>query len=114
MASAKARHLHDAVTDILQRVNALSSLLNFATNDLRNQLRSQLRECTARSFALNDLHHLFADRTDLRRGSVCSFFYLIWPSLGKCDGEEAQKVIIGGFDGDVGFDERLPFTYERS
>lgn len=77
------------MTNVLQRVNALSSLLNFAANDLRNQFRSQLRKRAARSFALNDLYHLFADSTDLRRGSVCSLFDLIRPSLGKCDGEKA-------------------------
>ena len=91
-------------------VNALCSLLDLTTNNFGNQLRSQLRKCAVRGFALNDLNHLLANGTNLRGCGICSLFDLVRSSLGERDGEQAEEVIIGGFDDDVGFNERLPFA----
>ena len=102
------------ITNILQWINALCRLLNFAANNFRNQFCCQLRQRAARRFALNDLHHLFANSADLGGGSVCSLLDLVWPSLGESDREKAKEVVIGGLNSDVGFNERLPFADERS
>ena len=34
--------------------------------------------------------------------------------LGEGDGEETEEVVIGGLDGDVGLDQRLPLADEGS
>ena len=91
-------------------VDALCSLLDLTTNDFGNQLRSQLRKRAVRRFALDYLNHLLANGANLRGCGICSLFDLIRSSLGERDGEQAEEVIIGGFDDDVGFDERLPFA----
>ena len=91
-------------------VNALCSLLDLTTNNFGNQLCSQLRKRAVRGFALDNLDHLLANGADLRGCGICSLFDLVRSSLGERDGEQAEEVIIGGFDDDVGFNERLPFA----
>ena len=46
--------------------------------------------------------------------SICGLLDLVWSLLGESNGEHAEKVIIGGFDGDVGLDQRLPLSDEGS
>ena len=50
----------------------------------------------------------------MRRGSVGGLLDLVGPSLGESDGEDAEEVVIGGLDGDVGFDQGLPLADERA
>lgn len=95
-------------------VNALCSLLNLTTNNFGYQLRSQLRKRAVRGFALDDLNHLLANGANLRGCGICSLFDLIRSSLGERNGEQAEEVIISGFDDDVGFNETLPFTDQGS
>ena len=38
----------------------------------------------------------------------------LWSSLCECNGKESEEVVVGGFDGDVGFDESLPLAHEGS
>lgn len=39
---------------------------------------------------------------------------LVGPTLGESDGEEAEEVLVGGLDGNVGLDEGLPLADKRS
>lgn len=91
-------------------VNALCSFLDLTTNNFGNQLRSQLRKRAVRGLALDYFNHLLANGPNLGGCGICSLFDLVRSSLGERDGEQAKEVIIGGFDDDVGFNERLPFA----
>jgi hypothetical protein len=101
-------------TYILQRVDTLSSLLNIATDDLGDELLGELGEGARAGIAGHDFNHLLADRPDLRRSSVCGLLDLVRSSLGESNGEEAEEVVVGGLDNDVGLDEGLPFTDKGS
>jgi hypothetical protein len=90
----------------------LCSLLYFATDDFRNELSGELCKSAAGGLALDNLNHLSANGSDLRRGGICGLLDLIGAALGEGDGEEAEEVVVGGFDGRVGFDEGLPFADE--
>jgi hypothetical protein len=50
----------------------------------------------------------------LRRSGVGGLLDLVWPSLGEGNGEEAEEVVIGGLDNDVGLDEGLPLADKRA
>lgn len=97
---------------VLQGVNALGRLLNLTANDLGDELGGQLGESAGRGLALDDLSHLAANGTDLRRGSVCGLLDLVGAALGESNGEEAEEVVVGGLDGDVGLNESLPLADE--
>lgn len=73
-------------SNILQRIDAVGRLLDFPSNDLRNEL-CELGEGTGRSLALDDLSDLFADGTDLRGAGVSSLLDLVWSSLCKRNGK---------------------------
>jgi hypothetical protein len=97
-------------TYILEGVDALGGLLNLTTNDLGDELVGELRQGAGGGLALDDLGHLLADGTDLRRASVGSLLDLVGASLGEGDGEQTEKVVIGSLHGDVGLNERLPLA----
>lgn len=100
------------VTYILKRVDALRSLLDFTANNLGDQLSGKLSQSSTRSLSRDDIGHLLADSTDLRCASVCSLLDLVGPSLRESDGEQAEEVVVGGLDGDICFNQGLPFTDE--
>lgn len=106
------RFIFRLCTYVLQRVDTLGSLLDLAANDLWNELLGELGKSAGAGIAGHDLDHLLADRPDLRCGSVCGLLNLVWSSLGEADGEEAQEVVVGGLDDDVGLDEGLPLADE--
>lgn len=54
------------VTYVLERVDALSALLNLAANDLRDELGCELAQSAGAGLPLHDLGHLLPDGTDLR------------------------------------------------
>lgn len=101
-------------THVLEGVDALGGLLDLAANDLGNQLLGELSQSAGAGLALHDLSHLLADRPDLRRSGVGGLLDLVWPALGEADGEEAEEVVVGGLDDDVGLDEGLPLADERA
>lgn len=101
-------------TYVLERVDARGGLLDLAANDLGNELRGELGEGAAGGFALDDVGHLAADGTDLGRSSVGGLLDLVLATLGEADGEEADEVVVGGLDGDVGLNQGLPLADERS
>lgn len=101
-------------TYVLERVDALGSLLDLATDDLRDELLRQLSERAGASLTSHDLNHLLADGPDLRRRSVGGLLDLVRSSLGESDGEETEEVVVCGLDNDVGLDEGLPLADERA
>lgn len=101
-------------TYVLQGVDALGGLLDFAADNFGDQLGNQLGEGAAGSLALDDVGHLASNGADLGRSSVGGLLDLVGASLGEGNGEEADEVVIGGLDGDVGLDESLPLADEGS
>jgi hypothetical protein len=101
-------------TYVLERVDALGGLLDLATDDLGDQFLGELSEGAGAGVTGHDLGHLLADGPDLRGLSVCGLLDLVWSSLGEGDAEEAEQVVVGGLDNDVGLDEGLPLADERA
>ncbi len=102
------------ITHVLEGVDALGGLLDLAANDLGDQLLGELSQSAGASLALHDLSHLLADSPDLRRSSVGCLLDLVRPALGETDGEEAEEVVVGGLDNNVGLNEGLPLADERA
>jgi hypothetical protein len=50
----------------------------------------------------------------LRGSSIGGLLDLVGPPLGESDGEEAEEVVIGGLDDNVGLNEGLPLADERA
>ena len=100
------------ITHVLEGVDALGGLLDLAADDLGDQLLGELGEGAGAGLTLHDLGHLLADGADLRRGGVGGLLDLVGPALGETDGEEAEEVVVGGLDNDVGLDEGLPLADE--
>lgn len=101
-------------THVLQRVDALGSFLDFAANDLGDELSGELGEGAGRGLALDDVGHLLADGPDLGRRSIGGLLDLVRAALGKGDGEQADEVVVGRLDGDVGLNESLPLANQRA
>jgi len=101
-------------TYVLEWVDALGSLLNLAANNLWDELGGELGKGAGGGLALDDLGHLLADGADLGRSSVGGLLDLVWAALGESNGEEAEEVVIGGLDGDVGLDQGLPLANKGS
>jgi hypothetical protein len=106
--------LSTADTYVLEGVDALGGLLDLATDDLGDQLLGELGESARAGVTGHDLDHLLADGPDLRGLGVCGLLDLVWSSLGEGDAEEAEEVVVGGLDDDVGLDEGLPLADERA
>ena len=92
----------------------MSSLLNLTTDNLGDELGCELCEGAAGGFALNDLGHLLSDSSDLRGSGIGGLLDLVGSALGEGNGEQAEEVVVGGLDRDVGLDQRLPLSDERS
>lgn len=99
-------------TYVLEGVDALGGLLDLAADDLRDELLSELGQGACASLPGHDLNHLLADSPDLRGRSIGGLLDLVGPALGESDDEEAEEVVVGGLDDDVGLDERLPLADE--
>lgn len=92
----------------------MGCLLNLTTDNLWDELGGELSESASAGLTLNDLGHLLADGSDLGRSSVCGLLDLVRSALGECNSEEAEEVVVGGLDGDVGLDQGLPLADKRS
>ena len=101
-------------THVLEGVDALGGLLNLAANNLGNELGGELGKGAAGSLTLDDVGHLASDGPNLGGGSVGGLLDLVGASLGEGDGEEADEVVVGGLDGDVGLNEGLPLSHQGS
>jgi len=100
--------------NVLEWVDALGGLLDLTTNDLWDELGCELCKGAGGGLADDDLGHLLADGTDLGRSGVGGLLDLVWTALGETNGEDTEEVVIGGLDGDVGLDQGLPLTDQRS
>jgi len=92
----------------------LGSLLNLTTDNFGDELGCELCEGTAGGFTLNDLGHFLSDSSDLRGGGVGGLLDLVGSALGEGNGEQAEEVVVGGLDCDIGLNQGLPFSDERS
>lgn len=101
---------YGVITYVLERVDALRGLLDLTANDLWNQLVDQLVECAVRDLAGDDLSHLAANCADLGRRGIGGLFDLISTAFGESNREDADEVVVGGLDCDVGLDEGLPLA----
>lgn len=101
-------------TYVLQRVDTLGALLNFTANNLWDELLGELAEGAALGLTLHDVGHLLADGADLGRAGVGGLLDLVRSSLGEGDAEEAEEVLVGGLDDNVGLNEGLPLADERA
>lgn len=101
-----------ATTYVLEGVDALGGLLDLATDDLGDELLGELGKGARAGVAGHDLNHLLADGPDLGRLGVCGLLDLVRSALGEGDAEEAEEVVVGGLDNDVGLDEGLPLADE--
>jgi hypothetical protein len=63
---------------------------------------------------LNDLGHLLSDSSDLRGGGIGGLLDLVGSALGEGNGEQAEEVVVSGLDCDIGLNQRLPLSDERS
>lgn len=90
----------------------MSSLLNFTTNDFRNELSCKLGKTASSSLSLDDLGHLLPDSTNLRRAGICRFLDLVRASLGEGNAKETNKIVVGGLNGNVGLNQGLPLSHE--
>lgn len=97
-------------TYVLEGVDALGGLLDLAANDLGDELLGELGQGACASLPGHDLNHLLADGTDLRRRSVGGLLNLVGPALGESDDEEAEEVVVGGLDDNVGLNQGLPLA----
>jgi hypothetical protein len=92
----------------------LGSLLNLTTDNFGDELGCELCEGAAGSFALNDLGHLLSDSPNLRGGGIRGLLDLVGSALGECNSEQAEEVVICGLDCDIGLNQGLPLSDERS
>lgn len=74
---------------MLKGIDSLCCLLDFATNNLGDELCRKLGKRTARGLPLHNFGHLLPDSADLGGASVCGFLDLVGTSLGKGDCEQA-------------------------
>lgn len=92
----------------------MGSLLDLTTDNLGDELGCELCEGAARGFALNDLGHLLSDSSDLRGSGIGGLLDLVGSALGEGNGEQAEEIVVSGLDRDIGLDQRLPLSDERS
>lgn len=100
--------------DVLEREDELGGLFDFTANNLWNELGGKLSQGDVGGFTDHDLAHLLSDLTDLGGLGVGGLLDLVWHTLGEGNGEESEDVVIGSLDGDVGLDQSLPLSDERT
>jgi hypothetical protein len=91
----------------------LGSLLNLSTDAFGNELLDQFLQFTL-AFPLHDFHHLGSDLSDLSRLGVRSLLDLLTVLSGEGDGEQSDEVTVAGSDIQVGLDQGLPLSDQRS
>lgn len=99
---------------ILEWVDALGALLNLTANHLGDELAGELAESAVLSLTRHDIRHLLPNLPNLRRACVGRLLDMVGSSLCEGDAEEAEEVVVGSLDHDVGLDEGLPLADERA
>lgn len=110
----RLENLDLAHVDVLQRVDALARLLDFAANDFGNEFLDELLEVARRCFAGHDVEHLLANLSNLGRFGISRLLDLVRSLFGESNREESEKVAVGRSDVDVRLDECLPLANQRS
>ncbi len=103
-----------ADVDILKGEDTLGGLLNLAADNLGDELGNKLAQVARVGLTLNDLEHLLADSSDVRRLGVGVLLDLVGTLLGEGDDKDTEEVTVGGLDILVSLDERLPLADERA
>lgn len=70
---------------MLEGIDSLCCLLDFAANNLRDELCRKLGKRTARGLPLHNFGHLFPDSANLGGTSVCGLLDLVGTSLSESD-----------------------------
>lgn len=99
--------------DVLEGEDSLGGLLDLSSDRLGDELLDQLLQL-ALALPLHDLVHLGPDLPDLGGLSVRGLLDLLPVLSGESDGEKSDEVSIGGSDIDVGLDQGLPLSDQRS
>jgi hypothetical protein len=82
----------------------MTRLLDFPSDNLRNQLLHEILQSAGRSLLTHNLHHPFTNLPNL--GSLCisCLLDLIWSTFCECNDENSKEISIGCFDIGMGFD----------
>ena len=99
---------------ILKREDTGTGLLDFLSNDLRNELVDKLLQVASGSVLSHDLDHLSTNLSDLSRLGVAASLNLVHSLLRERDAEDSKVVVVGGLDINVGLDESLPLADQRT
>lgn len=100
--------------DVLQRQDGLGGLFNLTADHLWDQLGGELGQGHVSNLSLHDFNHLLSHLSQLGGLGVGGLSNLVWLSLGESNGENSQNVVVSGLDGDVGLNQRLPLSHQRS
>ena len=92
----------------------MTALLDFSSNDFRDQLGNELLEVARRALSLNNVEHLLSDLSLLGRLSVGSLGDLVGTSSSETNDKDSEEVTVGRLDVLVSLDEGLPLSYQRS
>jgi len=103
------QNLHLPNVHIVERVGSLALLFDVLSDDVWNQFVDDAPQVAARDVANDVLHHLGTDLSDLTVLGIAGLSLGELIFVGESNAENAQKVAIGGFDINVGFDKSLPF-----
>lgn len=90
----------------------MTALLNFPSDNFRNQLLDKVLQGSTCSLLAHNVHHSLADLTNLSGLSISRLLDLIWSAFGECNNKDTQEVSVGGFDIGVGLNESLPLANE--
>lgn len=100
--------------DVLEGEDTLGGLLDLTANNLRDELGDELAQVARVGLTLNNLEHLLADSSDVRRLGVGVLLDLVGTLLGESNNKDSEEVTVGGLDILVSLDERLPLADERA
>src|SRR5271163_861134 len=92
----------------------MTRLLDFPSDNLRNQLLHEILQSPRCSLLTHNLHHSFTNLPDL--GSLCirCLLDLVWSTFSKCNDKNSKEISVGCFDIGMGFNQSLPFANERT
>lgn len=105
-------NLYLSDVDVLEGEDTLGGLLDLSANDLGDELGDKLAQVARVGLTLDDLEHLLADSSDVRRLGVSVLLDLVGTLLGEGDDKDTEEVTVGGLDILVSLNERLPLADE--
>jgi len=95
---------------VLNGVDWLGSFYNLSSNAVGKELGNEFLDVSVRDLSNDELGHLLSDLFDLLALGVGGLFDLFLAGLfGEGGDENAQVVVVCGFDVDLAFDHCLPF-----